>query len=236
MNTEKPKATPRMVFVYEYSLQLAIELGYQYAGTLHLLLGILYEKAGIGNKVLLQLGITYRSALQLATNRPSTEVALPEPFVPIVRKTPGAVRVPEYARQLAMRDGSEETLGTHHYLLAMMIEREGLAARALASLGITYEALKTKTDELSVTGTSDESQGYQALLYSSEEQYSEERYGEAVLVARDHLDIMVGRLPKLLPPGTLLAFNTDERGAWIQAGEGVDLEHYIRKALGTDGN
>lgn len=234
MDTGKPKVTPRMILVYEYSLQLAIELDHQCAGTLHLLLGMLYEKAGIGNKVLLQFGITSRSALQSAANRPSTEVPLPEPFVPTVRKTPGVVRVSEYARQMAMSDASEENVGTHHYLLAMIVEQEGLAARALASLGITYEALKTKIGELNAAGTSDDAQGYQALLYNSEEQYSEEKYGEPVTVARDELDILVERLPGILPAGTPLAFNTDEQGAWIQAGEGVNLEHYIRRALGTD--
>lgn len=226
---EEPKFTPRMIFVCEHSLQIAIELGYRYVSTLHLLLGMLYEKEGIGNRVLHQLGITFGSALQSATNRPPpTEMPPPEPFMPLIRKTPGAVHILEYARQLAARDASEESVGTHHYLLATMMEQKGLAARALASLGVTYEALKAKIDDLDMVGTSD-AQSYQVLPSSSEY-----RYGEAVVVSEDELDILVGKLPKLLPAGIPLAFNNDERGAWIRVGEGVNLEYYIHQALVAD--
>jgi ATP-dependent Clp protease ATP-binding subunit ClpC len=49
--------TPRAKIVIEYSLEEARNLGHNYVGTEHLLLGLLREQQGVAAKVLMNLGL-----------------------------------------------------------------------------------------------------------------------------------------------------------------------------------
>jgi ATP-dependent Clp protease ATP-binding subunit ClpC len=42
----------------------------------------------------------------------------------------------------------QQSVGSHHWLLGLVREREGAAARALASLGVTLVAARTQVREL----------------------------------------------------------------------------------------
>ncbi|MGI8758622.1 MAG: Clp protease N-terminal domain-containing protein [Acidimicrobiales bacterium] len=56
------------------------------------------------------------------------------------------------ARALA----GEGRVGSHHLLLALLDDERSLAAKVLASLGVTSEAAEQGVDEIGVAGTSDE--------------------------------------------------------------------------------
>ena len=165
-----PQFTPRMNQVLQHSSQVSLNLGNDRVGDEHLLLGALYDKGGVAEQVLHELGVAYETVYELVASKPGTPPAeksetsaAPMPILPPsqVRMTPGAVRVFEIARQQAEDDElTDGMLSTHHYLLALMIEgafstEGGLAAKVLNSFGITYGSLIARIDELGVEGTSD---------------------------------------------------------------------------------
>ncbi len=107
----------------------------------------------------MELGATYEAVRQLAEDVAAheeapdegLEPALPFAAVPVVRKTQSAARIFEYARQQAQQDRPYKgRVGTHHYLLACMMDMEGdmLAARVLKSFGLSYAAIKARAEEL----------------------------------------------------------------------------------------
>ncbi len=159
----RPRINPETHLVLERSLQLALDLDRGHVATEHLLLGILYETrvlaGGPAGRALVELGATYEAVRELAegiaareeTLDEGLEPALPFAAVPVVRKTQSATRIFEYARQQAQQDRSYKgRVGTHHYLLACMMDMEGdmLAARVLESFGLSYAAIKARAEEL----------------------------------------------------------------------------------------
>ena len=59
-----PPFTPRAKKVMEFSLREALNLGHNYIGTEHLLLGLLDEENGLGARTLSDLGVTREAAEQ----------------------------------------------------------------------------------------------------------------------------------------------------------------------------
>jgi ATP-dependent Clp protease ATP-binding subunit ClpC len=136
-------------------VQLAAQLGHDHVGTGHVLLGLLREDQDLAGQLLGGLGVTYEKVLaQMRRRRRTTETVPPGPGWPLVPSTPGALRVPDIARQQAAHNGSRGHVGTQHYLLALTVPGS-LAAKTLASFGITYEALKERCAEIGVAGSSD---------------------------------------------------------------------------------
>ena len=159
----RPRINPETHLILEDSLQLALDLGCGYVGSEHLLLGVLYEGRyepgrGPAERALVELGTTYEAVRELVENEAGEETAVegsesPLSFavVPVVRKTRSAARIFEYARQQAQQDRSYRgRVGTHHYLLACMMDLEGdtLACRVLESFGLSYAVLKARAEEL----------------------------------------------------------------------------------------
>lgn len=171
INGRNPEFTARMNLVMEDSWQISLDLGNDHLGNEHLLLGALYEKDGVAAQVLHELGVTYEAVYEsiafgsdtVSTEGPEVDTQPGPLLLPpdSTRMTPGAVRMSEFARQQAGEDElTNGMLGTHHYLLAMMMEGisdpEGsLAAAVLNSFGITYGALESRIEELSISNTSD---------------------------------------------------------------------------------
>jgi excisionase family DNA binding protein len=118
----------------------AQRLRHNFIGTEHLLLGLVEESDGVAAVVLRELGIEPERIQALVRERvtegdgePHGEMAL----------TPRTKKVLQLAAQEAQELG-HRYVGTEHMLLAIMREGEGVAARLLRDLGISFETLQAR--------------------------------------------------------------------------------------------
>jgi prophage maintenance system killer protein len=118
----------------------ARELGHNYIGTEHLLLGLLREGEGVAALVLESLGIS------LAEVRDQVEDIIGRgqgghpghiPFIPRAKK------VLELALREALQLG-HHYIGTEHLLLALLREGEGIAEQVLAAHGVGYAQVRER--------------------------------------------------------------------------------------------
>jgi ATP-dependent Clp protease ATP-binding subunit ClpC len=114
----------------------AKRLNHDYVGTEHLLLGLVSLGEGLAVQVLINLGIDLRrvkSEVEKLVPPGDNIMILGEiPF------SPRAKKVLEYAVEEASNMG-HIYVGTEHILLGLLHEKDGVAARVLEYLGITYE-------------------------------------------------------------------------------------------------
>jgi len=114
----------------------AKRLNHDYVGTEHLLLGLVSVGEGLGVQVLLNLGVDLkkiRHEIEKIVPPGDNVMVLGEiPF------SPRAKKVLEYAVEEANLMG-HIYVGTEHILLGLLREQEGIAARVLEYLGVTYE-------------------------------------------------------------------------------------------------
>src|SRR5206468_4310112 len=112
----------------------AVEMGHNYVGTEHLLLGLLADPGAISVRVLAELGFPAdelrEAVIEAAVPRPPTSaVAADLPF------TPRARRVLDLTRGESRRLG-HNYVGTEHLLLALAAERDGIGGRVLQEHGV----------------------------------------------------------------------------------------------------
>src|SRR2546421_335923 len=112
----------------------ALEMGHNYVGTEHLLLGVLADPAAISVRVLAELGIPAdqlrQAVIEAAVPRvPNGAVAADLPF------TPRARRVLDLTRGESLRLG-HNYIGTEHLLLALVAEQDGIGGRVLREHGV----------------------------------------------------------------------------------------------------
>jgi hypothetical protein len=120
----------------------ALEMGHNYVGTEHLLLGVLADPAAISVRVLAELGIPAdqlrQAVIEAAVPRPPNEaVATDLPF------TPRARRVLDLTRGEALRLG-HNYIGTEHLLLAVVAEQDGVGGRVLREHGVDAERARAE--------------------------------------------------------------------------------------------
>jgi ATP-dependent Clp protease ATP-binding subunit ClpA len=151
--------TPRSKKVLELSLREALQLGHNYIGTEHILLGLIREGEGVGAQVLVVLGADLSRVRQevihqlggVSGGRRGARFSGPSPML-MTRETPAAAKAAVEARRLA----GSAPVGSHHYLLALLAQNDSVAAKALEGLGVTAEALQQRVAEIETAGTSDE--------------------------------------------------------------------------------
>ncbi|HVF32063.1 MAG TPA: Clp protease N-terminal domain-containing protein [Acidimicrobiales bacterium] len=151
-----PPFTPRAKKVLELSLREALDLGHNYIGTEHLLLALIREGEGVASQVLTAAGLTpgqvRRKVIDLLRGYGSAPTA-PRPQADRDTSTSPAVeQLGTRARAVAGAD----VVGSHHYLLGLLEDADCLAARVLASFGVTAEAVASRAAEIGVAGTTDE--------------------------------------------------------------------------------
>ena len=134
--------TPRAKKVLELSLREALQLGHNYIGTEHMLLGLIREGQGVAAQVLHRLGADLAQVM----------VLLPSAEAPRPSRTPAAQRAIGAADEVA----SDDPVGSHHLLLALLDDPSSLAAKVLEAFGVTPAAAAQRAAELGVAGTSDE--------------------------------------------------------------------------------
>ncbi len=145
-----PPFTARAKKTLELSLREALQLGHNYIGTEHLLLGVLREGEGVGAKVLKRVGVTQRDVVQRLHDLPADAPA--EPLVG-TRYTRGAAA---FFQGLSADREDRGPLGTPELLLQLVRDGDSAAGRALMALGVTVEAVEAQLAEIGVEGTSDD--------------------------------------------------------------------------------
>lgn len=121
---------------WKFAAQEAANLGSDYIGTEHLLIGIAHEGDSAGGKILNSLGITVGTLEELLSGSRNTSLfRRSELYV-----APRTKRVLEMAVEEANELGNSY-VGTEHLLLAILHEGGGLAVRILEQLGVTEDKL-----------------------------------------------------------------------------------------------
>ena len=150
--------TPRAKKVLELSLREALQLGHNYIGTEHILLGLIREGEGVGAHVLTNLGADLSVVRQEVVQQlGGYKKGIHQPVgfgmsMRTTRETPAAVRAAVEARRLA----GGAPVASHHYLLGLLQQHDSMAAKALDALGVSAETLQRRLAELDPVGTSDE--------------------------------------------------------------------------------
>lgn len=132
------KRTLRVQQVLALTRKEAERLNHSYAGTEHLLLGLIGVGNGVAFAVLQKLGLdleTARVAVERETGRcvePSTQ---PIPYTPRVKKV--LVLAAEEAKALG-----HSFVGTEHVLLGMLREGDGVASRVLKAFNVDFKGTR----------------------------------------------------------------------------------------------
>ena len=118
----------------------ARELGHDWVGTEHLLLGLMREGKGIGARTLRALDLEIADVRSHAVEILGRKDASP---IGQIAFTPRAKRVLE----LALREAQamkHDFIGTEHLLLALAREPDGVAIQVTAALGADAERIRTE--------------------------------------------------------------------------------------------
>ncbi|MGH8860951.1 MAG: Clp protease N-terminal domain-containing protein, partial [Jatrophihabitantaceae bacterium] len=119
-------------------------LNHNYIGTEHILLGLIHEGEGVAAKALESLGISLDAVRQQVEEIIGQGQQAPSGHIPF---TPRAKKVLELSLREALQLG-HNYICTEHILLGLIREGEGVAAKALESLGISLEAVRQQVEEI----------------------------------------------------------------------------------------
>jgi ATP-dependent Clp protease ATP-binding subunit ClpA len=164
--------TPRAKKCLELSLREALQLGHNYIGTEHILLGLIREGEGVAAQIMANhagdITLVRAAVLDVIPAAPgepgrrwlrrrqavASPIAVPlRPTEPDeLRTTPAADASLEEAARLA----GASPVGSHHMLLAALADPDTAAARALVSLGLDLESARVALRQADVAGSSDE--------------------------------------------------------------------------------
>ncbi|MCD6335104.1 MAG: ATP-dependent Clp protease ATP-binding subunit [Candidatus Latescibacteria bacterium] len=132
-----PVFTARMQKVLRLSREEADRLGHDYIGTEHFLLGLIREGEGVAIAALINLGLDLDAIRQAIEDAVGTSggTALAQQQLPF---TPRARQVLENSVRQS-RQMKVDYTGTEHLLLALIKDKEGVAAEILTAYGVTYK-------------------------------------------------------------------------------------------------
>jgi ATP-dependent Clp protease ATP-binding subunit ClpC len=127
-----------------YAQEEARVLKHNYVGTEHLLLGLLREEEGLAARVLESLDVTFeevRAQVVRIVGEGERTTYGQIPFTPRAKKTL------ELSLRVA-RSFDHKNIDTEHVLLALVEEREGLAAQTLDEFDVDREAIGRELSRL----------------------------------------------------------------------------------------
>ncbi len=135
----------RVQMVIQYSREEALRLGHDYIGTEHLLLGLIREGEGVGIEVLKNLGCDIdelRKSIEDAVKTTGDTMTIGD--IPLTKR---AEKILKMAYMEAEKYRSDVT-GTEHLLLALVKEKEGVAAQVLQTFEINYDAVREELENI----------------------------------------------------------------------------------------
>ena len=170
----------------------ARELGHNYVGTEHLLLGLLQAEDTPASRALTQAGVEYDAVLRQTerlTGRGDYQ------FTDSFGYTPRTKKIIEMSLYEA-KTLNNNYIGTEHLLLALIREREGIAARILQDLGVDLNELRKAMNEGSGEGGGKPGSSRGT---GSKETPTLDKYGKDLTkLARDsELDPVIGRADEI---------------------------------------
>ncbi|MBR5154895.1 MAG: ATP-dependent Clp protease ATP-binding subunit [Clostridia bacterium] len=131
------KLTERAKNAINLAGQVAMEMGHNYVGTEHLLLGLIREGSGIAAKILLDNGVTSKKI----ESKIDFFVGLDLPINnPAIAFTPRTKSVLEHSYSEARKLG-HNYIGTEHILISLLRESESLAVRILSDLSVNIQKI-----------------------------------------------------------------------------------------------
>jgi ATP-dependent Clp protease ATP-binding subunit ClpC len=141
----KNNFSSRVQMVIQFARDEALRLGHDYIGTEHLLLGLIREGEGIAIEILQALDCDLediKGAIEDAGRASSETMTIGN--IPFTKR---AEKILKTAYVEADRHKSD-IIGTEHLLLALVKEKEGLAAQILNSFGVSYDAVNEELERL----------------------------------------------------------------------------------------
>ncbi|MDZ7331637.1 MAG: ATP-dependent Clp protease ATP-binding subunit [candidate division KSB1 bacterium] len=141
----KKNFSSRVQIVMQYAREEALRLGHDYIGTEHLLLGLIREGEGVAIEILKNLGCDIdelKRSVEDAVRTTGDTMTIGD--IPLTKR---AEKILKMAYMEAERYKSDVT-GTEHLLLALVREREGVAAQVLLSFDITYDLVREELENI----------------------------------------------------------------------------------------
>jgi len=138
--------TERVRKVLAMAREEAERLRHEYVGTEHILLGLIREGEGVAAAVLQSLNVDLDEIQQKIedTVKKGKAAAATGPDLPYTSR---AKKVLELAMAEA-RDLTHNYVGTEHLLLGLLYEGNGVAARALISLGVSLDQARARVEDI----------------------------------------------------------------------------------------
>ena len=121
-----------------------MQLGHNYIGTEHILLGLIHEGEGVAAKALESLGISLDAVREQVQDIIGQGQQQPTGHIPF---TPRAKKVLELSLREALQLG-HNYIGTEHILLGLIREGEGVAAQVLVKLGADLNRVRQQVIQL----------------------------------------------------------------------------------------
>jgi len=131
------KLTQRARAAINLAGQAAMELGHEYIGTEHVLLGLIREGEGVAASVLLASGIKGDKVVEKIDKMIGIEPAINDSSISF---TPRTKSVLERSYGESMRFG-HGYIGTEHILISLMRESESVAVRIMVELGANLQKI-----------------------------------------------------------------------------------------------
>ncbi len=130
------KFTQKAQEVIQKAQETALDFGYKYVGTEHILLGLTLVKDSVAAKALESQGVTSKEVIEKISTLIAAKAVgfIPQDF------TPRAKRVVEFSIQEAYHMGTGY-VGTEHLLLALMHETDSIAVKILVLMGVNAQRL-----------------------------------------------------------------------------------------------
>ena len=141
----KNNFSSRVQMVIQFSREEALRLGHDYIGTEHLLLGLIREGEGIAVEILKNLGTDLDDIKRaIEDNVKSTGETMTIGNIPFTKR---AERILKMAYVEAEKYKSD-IIGTEHLLLALVKEKDGVAAQVLMNFEITYDSVREELENI----------------------------------------------------------------------------------------
>ncbi|MFQ5864217.1 MAG: ATP-dependent Clp protease ATP-binding subunit [bacterium] len=141
----KNNFSSRVQMVIQFSREEALRLGHDYIGTEHLLLGLIREGEGIAVEILRNLGCDLDEIKNSVED--SVKSAGETMTIGNIPFTKRAEKILKMAYVEAEKYKSD-IIGTEHLLLALVKEKDGVAAQVLISFDVTYDTVREELENI----------------------------------------------------------------------------------------
>lgn len=145
----KNNFSSRVQLVVKLSQEEAIRLGHDYIGTEHLLLGLIREGEGVAVKVLKNLAMDLEKL-----KRAIEDMVKPVTDNTVIGNPPLTKRAEKILKStyVEAKNFKSDVIGTEHLLLALIKEKDCLAAQVLSMFNIDYETVRRELTNI-MSGT-----------------------------------------------------------------------------------